>query len=111
MNNKLLQYKKHISITSKNIYDGKFAGDILSALNERIVKFSYRKLDGSVAVRRGTRKPSLIPSYWTRKRAGYKSTRKTICYWDFYRNDWRSFRVDHFLSELKNVKIYFNDEK
>ncbi|WP_416988865.1 SH3 beta-barrel fold-containing protein [Alistipes dispar] len=74
--------------------------DLLEQLHTRIVRFSYRKTDGSFREAIGTLKPSVLDKL----SAGMKPRRHTswrsdcIVYYDLDREDWRCFCPENFVT-------------
>ena len=75
--------------------------EFINALQNRIVRFSYKKTDGSVREAIGTMKPSVLSTLSAKMQSGQKR-RSTGCivYFDLEREDWRCFRPENFLSIL-----------
>lgn len=74
--------------------------DLLEQLHMRIVRFSYRKTDGSFREAIGTLKPSVLDKL----SVGMKPRRHTswrsdcIVYYDLDREDWRCFCPENFVT-------------
>lgn len=75
--------------------------EFINALQNRIVRFSYKKTDGSVRDAIGTMKPSVLSTLSAKMQSGQKR-RSTGCivYFDLEREDWRCFRPENFISIL-----------
>ena len=80
-------------------------------LKKNVVKFRYRKKDGSVRTASGTLKKDMLPKYKTEKRPAYNPTR--FVYWDTERNQFRSFLRANFmdLEDPKKTKKKQDAEK
>lgn len=65
--------------------------DIVSALNEGVVSFSYKKSDGSTRTATGTTKTDLIPEGKRPSTDRNTAESQTISYYDTEKQDWRSF--------------------
>lgn len=66
-------------------------------LKNGVVKFSYKKKDGSVRKATGTLKKSLIPET-DREDDRIKSTNKDVMnYWDLKKDDWRCMIKKNFI--------------
>lgn len=74
----------------------------LSELNDRmkkeIVKFSYKRKNGSVRKAKGTLQKNKMPQ--TKSKPGMKKPDSIFVYWDIDRNNYRSFRRKNFLKTL-----------
>ncbi|CAL9963840.1 hypothetical protein VPHD479_0083 [Vibrio phage D479] len=86
--------------------------DIVKALNGSIVKFSFKKADGSERIALGTRNIDYVPDdklpkggvqdgLVTEDHEGVK----TIRYYDFDAKGWRSFKSDKFVGIVPNGKL------
>ena len=80
-------------------------------LKKNVVKFRYRKKDGSVRTASGTLKKDMLPKYKTEKRPAYNPMR--FVYWDIERNQFRSFLRANFigLEDPKKTKKKQDAEK
>jgi hypothetical protein len=65
--------------------------NIVTALNEGRVTFTYRKADGTTRQATGTTKTDLIPESVRGKTNPNTETSATVRYYDLDRNAWRSF--------------------
>ena len=75
--------------------------EFINALQNRIVRFSYKKTDGSVREAIGTMKPSVLSTLSAKMQSGQKRhSTGCIVYFDLEREDWRCFRPENFLSIL-----------
>ena len=74
--------------------------ELLEQLHSRIVRFSYRKMDGSLREAIGTLKPSVLDklSANTKPRRRISSRSDCIVYYDLDREDWRCFCPENFVS-------------
>lgn len=70
-------------------------------LKKNIVKFRYKKKDGSVRTALGTLKKDMLPKYKTDKRPAYNPSR--FVYWDTERDQFRSFLRANFM-DLEDPK-------
>lgn len=70
-------------------------------LKKNIVKFRYKKKDGSVRMALGTLKKDMLPKYKTDKRPAYNPSR--FVYWDTERDQFRSFLRANFM-DLEDPK-------
>ena len=84
-------------------------------LSSGIYRFSYIKSDGTIREAFGTLDPEIIPSdKWP---SGNPSpiTRTpsyaTFAYYDIFKNEWRSFRLDHFIGFVEEVKEKEKNQK
>jgi hypothetical protein len=59
-----------------------------------IVRFVYRKLDGTPRVAIGTTDETLIPADRLAKGANRRMPPNMVCYWDFNVQDWRSCKEE-----------------
>ena len=70
-----------------------------TAMQTGIVRFSYWKKDGSIREAVGTLRTVLIPPdkrpHTTEDESSVNY--ETFAYFDLYTNDWRSFRLEHFI--------------
>lgn len=64
-------------------------------LKKNVVKFRYKKKDGSVRTALGTLKKDMLPKYKTDKRPAYNPSR--FVYWDTERDQFRSFLRANFV--------------
>ena len=74
------------------------------ALNEGVVEFTFFKKDGSYRSAKGTTNLVLIPNdKWPKGEEQSQSQRQCQCinYFDFDRNDWRSFQIWQFASNFR----------
>ena len=74
--------------------------DLREQLHTRIVRFSYRKMDGSLREAIGTLKPSVLDklSANTKPRRHTSGRSDCIVYYDLDREDWRCFCPENFVS-------------
>ncbi|MDE5963107.1 MAG: SH3 beta-barrel fold-containing protein [Alistipes sp.] len=72
----------------------------IDQLHSRVVRFSYRKADGSVREAIGTLKPSILDKLVTETKSGRcKSSRSNqVTYYDLDCEDWRCFNPENFIS-------------
>lgn len=67
---------------------------IREALEAGYAEFTYIKEDGNLRLARGTRNPRVLKEIKTFTFAGRKTDyRKHVPYWDFDRDDWRSYHT------------------
>ena len=59
-------------------------------LKNRVVRFEFRKKDGSIREAVGTRKVDLMPPTEQRERTGPEK-KGVVCFFDFTVDGWRSF--------------------
>ncbi len=74
--------------------------ELIEQLHSRVVRFSYRKADGSVREALGTLKPSMLDKLLAgqqRKRNGFGSSDR-IVYYDLDCEDWRCFNPENYIS-------------
>ena len=76
------------------------------ALYEGVVEFTFCKKDGSVRDAKGTTNLVLIPSdKWPKGEEQSQRQRQSQCqtinYFDFDRNDWRSFQIWQFAANFR----------
>lgn len=70
-------------------------------LKSGVVKFVYKKVDGTERKARGTLKSSLIPET-DRGDDRIKNTNKDVLnYWDLGKDDWRCMRKDNFVKIIE----------
>lgn len=65
--------------------------DIVTALNEGVVSFTYKKSDGTTRQATGTTKTDLIPEGKRPTTDRNTPSSQTISYYDTGKSDWRSF--------------------
>lgn len=65
--------------------------DIVTALNEGVVSFTYKKSDGTTRQATGTTKTDLIPEGKRPTSNRNTAESQTISYYDTSKQDWRSF--------------------
>ncbi len=65
--------------------------DIVSALNEGKVSFTYKKADGSTRQATGTTNASMIPESARAATDSNTETSEQVRYYDLGSNGWRSF--------------------
>lgn len=70
-----------------------------NSLFETVIRFQYRKQDGSLRVAWGTLNPALIENAIGRVAAGKVRRKNPNCvtYFDWDRKDWRCFVISEFL--------------
>ena len=80
-------------------------------LKKNIVKFRYKKKDGTTRTALGTLKKDMLPKFKTEKRPVYNPLR--FIYWDTERNQFRSFLRANFISleDPKKTKEKLDAEK
>ena len=80
-------------------------------LKKNIVKFRYKKKDGTVRTALGTLKKDMLPKFKTEKRPTYNPLR--FIYWDTKRKQFRSFLRANFidLEDPKKTKKKLDAEK
>ena len=74
--------------------------ELIEQLHSRVVRFSYRKADGSAREALGTLKSSMLDKLLAgqeRKRSGSGSSDR-IVYYDLDCEDWRCFNPENFIS-------------
>ncbi len=73
---------------------------LIDRLHSQVVRFSYRKADGSVREAIGTLKPSILDKLVTETKSGRcKSSRSNqVTYYDLDCEDWRCFNPENFIS-------------
>lgn len=64
---------------------------LVHQLKNRVVRFEFRKKDGSIRESLGTRRVDLMPAAENKERSGPERT-GVVCFYDFTVNGWRSFR-------------------
>ena len=74
--------------------------ELIDQLRSRVVRFSYRKADGSVREAIGTLKPSILDKLVCETKSGRcKSSRSNqVTYYDLDCEDWRCFNPENFIS-------------
>lgn len=78
-------------------------------LKKNIVKFRYKKKDGSVRTALGTLKKDMLPKYKTDKRPAYNPSR--FVYWDTEQDQFRSFLRANFMGLEDPKKAGKKDEE
>ena len=80
-------------------------------LKKNVVKFRYKKKDGTVRTALGTLKKDMLPKFKTEKRPTYNPLR--FIYWDTERKQFRSFLRANFidLEDPKKTKKKLDAEK
>lgn len=84
--------------------------DLRKALNEGIVIFQFRKIDGTLRPARGTTCHDLVPTPDTPKgvrtpeqQAAYN--RQTVAFYDIDKKAWRCMRIDTLWSYQRALKL------
>ena len=87
----------------ETMYDGEAVIEMNKDLEElelelrrRVVRFWYRKKDGTLREATGTRRLSLIPEEQHPNGTGHQPD-FLVCYWDVERNHWRCFHRDRLI--------------
>ncbi len=96
---------EHINEGAKNQKLKKVSLETLrSMLKKGVVKFKYKKKDGTIRTAEGTLKKSLIPEI--DKDGGAESDFPENCfgYYDLKKDDWRMFIRENFLGIIKDNK-------
>lgn len=65
--------------------------NIVNALNEGVVSFTYTKTDGTPRTARGTTNTTMIPEAKRATTNANTDSSTSIKYFDLDKNDWRSF--------------------
>ena len=89
----LLATNKKLVETLKNIYK-------IEELRKRIVRFSYRKTDGTIREAIGTLKPGVLTmlSASSKSKPRSQGNRGCVVYFDLDREDWRCFCPENFIT-------------
>ena len=89
----LLATNKKLVETLKNIYK-------IEELRKRIVRFSYRKTDGTIREAIGTLKPGVLTmlSASSKSKPRSQGNRGCVVYFDLDREDWRCFCLENFIT-------------
>ena len=84
--------------------------ELRQALNEGIVRFEFRKKDGTLRYARGTTNPDIISSEdmpkgkrTAQQKAVYDS--QTVAFYDIDKKGWRSMRIDTIWDTHKSLKL------
>jgi hypothetical protein len=90
---------------------------VIAALDSGWVELQYRKADGSIVVRTGTRNPTIVSVYGDRMglaaidqhRREYSDYADNILYWDYTKGGLRSFcRIDLIAAGIPEVPPEIN---
>ncbi|MCM1351162.1 MAG: SH3 beta-barrel fold-containing protein [Alistipes senegalensis] len=73
---------------------------LIDQLHSRIVRFSYRKADGSIREAIGTLKPSILDKLVAETKSGRRKSSRSnqVTYYDLDCEDWRCFNPENFIS-------------
>ena len=74
--------------------------ELIEELRKRIVRFSYRKTDGTIREAIGTLKPGVLTmlSASSKSKPRSQGNRGCVVYFDLDREDWRCFCPEHFIT-------------
>lgn len=67
-------------------------------LKNRIVRFSYQKINGEKRTATGTLSEEIIPSHNSAMGTGRKPNESVQCYYDTGKSAWRSFRKENLIA-------------
>ena len=74
--------------------------ELIEELRKRIVRFSYRKTDGTIREAIGTLKPGVLTmlSASSKSKPRSQGNRSCVVYFDLDREDWRCFCPENFIT-------------
>ena len=70
-------------------------------LKKGIVKFSYKRIDGTLRKARGTMNPDYLPETDKDSSSKRKENKDVVTYFDLSKDDYRSFRKENFVEIIE----------
>ena len=95
-----MEYINEAKIGKSNSVEKVTLAELRKLLKQGVVRFKYKKKDGSIRKANGTLKKSLIPESDKDKGSRDDFPKDCFGYYDIDRDDWRMFLKDNFIGIL-----------
>ena len=99
---------KNIVTWSRALKRGWFFVDLREMMKKSVVRFMFKKKDGSIRYAKGTLHPILIPDDKKAKHDGltqWNEQYKAIAFFDLDKQEWRSFNIHDFIGFVEIWQI------